>query len=403
MGMHRTNRRSIGRATLSLCSILFLGGVSLSAESRFSISPYVDYGYSDNIFWDRSRVGDLILSPGLGLDIGTNSWKLFLNADGQVYRDNDYLNSILVSGGASFFKVFSPRTSLFVSPEFSLTRYGDSVSFLDTAVPGIAIGVKHALSERIFSRVGLGFRYSNYLNEDSYDRFRLATFLELSTFFPTQTTLRFTLGMNYLLFPHIDAASARATGFPPPLGAGYDAPPDHRPSHSSSPISPSNSESIVDLALLQPHVIVRLAQGLGFKTGIVAEIMYRKNRDPLQGIQALAASEWTLEQTDEDFFWQGTRFSAGIKTESLLGLEIAVDLAFFKKEYPGIEALDLDGIPIQPLSYRSDSLAQANAHIAKKLGTFSLYVNAGYRQNKSNDLYFQYDLYTIAGGVEFSI
>jgi hypothetical protein len=274
----------------------------LAAAGEFTLSPYLDYHYSSNIFWDVNQVGDAAFSPGLGIEFSTNSWNVFLAADGRFYRENDFLDSSLVTGGFNLFKIFSAHTSFFISPEFSITSYRGDLSFLNTAAPGLTLGVKHALSHRVFSRLGLGARYSDYLNEDSYDRLRLSAFLELSAFFPTQTTLRLTAGIHYLLFPHLRVPSTSGTwNLSLPAAGG--------PS-SNRPVTPPGREpapaaSTVDLAIPQPYLVLRAAQGLGFKTGIVAELLYRRNLDPLQGIQSIAASEWALEQTDEDFSGRG--------------------------------------------------------------------------------------------------
>ncbi|MCU0235652.1 MAG: hypothetical protein MUC72_01035 [Acidobacteria bacterium] len=421
-----------GRARLSLWLVFFLWGLSIAAESKLTLSPYLDLSYSDNIFWDMTRVGDATISPGLGLDLKAGSCNFFLDADGKVYQTNNYLNSSMVSGGFSLFRVFSPRTSLYIMPDISLIRFQGSLSYLDSTAPGMVIGIKHALSDHVYGRIVLGVRHSNYLNEDSYDRIRLASSLELSAFFKSQTTVRLTLGMNYLIFPHIvtqvpaatfnaaeDVPAGAAANSDPGTRRGKPAPPTppSPPQPPTPPTPPSPSDppaplpetetvpvsTVIDLAIPQPYVVVRIAQGLGFKTGIVAEFMVRKNQALLQGMQAIGASEWTLEQTDEDFFWQGTRFSVAVKTESILGVEVALDLSFSSKQYQGIEALDLDGVPIQPLVFRSDTLAQANLRISRRFGSLGLFVAGSYRENRSNDLYFQYDFFTISGGVDLSI
>ena len=432
MRVQQTMNKVTGRARLSLWLVLFLWASSIAAAGKLTLSPYLDLGYSDNIFWDMTRVGDATFSPGLGLDLQTGSCNFFLDADGKVYQNNDYLNSSMVAGGFSLFKVFSPRTSLYILPDISLIRFQGDLSYLDSTAPGLAIGVKHALSDHVFSRLVLGLRHSNYLNEDSYDRIRLASSLELSAFFNTQTTVRFTLGMNYLLFPHIltqvpstavnaagnDQASA-AANFDPGAHRGKPVPPvpPTPPLPPTPPTPPSPSDppaplpgtetvpvsTIIDLAVPQPYVVVRIAQGLGFKTGLIAEFMYRKNQALLQGMQAIGASEWALEQTEEDFFWQGTRLSIGVKTEAFLDLEVALDLSFSSKQYQGIEALDLEGVPLQPLVFRSDTQSQANVRISRKFGRLGLFVAGSYRKNRSNDLYFQYDFFTISGGVDLSI
>jgi len=402
----KMKRGNMGRARLSLCFFFFLSTLAIAAETQLTLSPYLDFSHSNNIFWNAYPVTDTTLSPGLGLDMGSNSWNLFLEANGRFYKSNNYLNASMVAGGFSFFKIISARTSLYVSPDFSLTYYQNDLSFLNTAVPGITVGVKHALSKRVFSRLSLGIRQGNYLNEDSYDRIRLAAFLELSSFFTTQTTLRLTLGMNYLLFPHIGTQSSAGAWIALADGASTDLP--NRRSYPSRPVAPLAGEAVadaatIDLAIPQPYIIMRVAQGLGYKTGLVAEFLYRKNQSPLEGIQAIAAAEWALEQVDEDFFWQGSRISLGIKTEAFLGLEFALDFSYFNKEYKGIDALDLDGISIQPLAFRSDTLKQVNMRISKRIRSFDLFVAGSYRDNHSNDLYFHYDFFTISGGMELSI
>jgi hypothetical protein len=434
MSENKASHGATGRKRLSLWLILFLWALTIAGESKLTLSPYLDYNYSNNIFWDITCIGDSTFSPGLGLDLSTNFGNFFLDADGKVYQNNDYLNSAMVTGGFSLFKVFSSRTSLFLSPDLSLTRFQGDLSFLDMAIPSIAFGIKHSFSDKFFSRLILSLRHSNYLNEDSYDRIRLSSSLELSTFFTTQTTVRLTLGMNYLFFPHIviQVPAAAATTYPLTLPAAIaSVEPRHRrgdpdpappippsPPQPPSPPSPPSPpdppaplpieetsliSTTFDMAIPQPYFVLRVAQGLGFKTGIVAEFMYRKNQTLLQGMQAIGASEWALEQTDEDFFWQGARLSIGIKTESIKNLEVALDLSFSKKQYQGIDALDLDGVPVLPLAFRSDSLAQASLRISRRLGSVGLFISGSYRKNHSNDLYFQYDFFTISGGMDLSI
>jgi hypothetical protein len=395
-------RTNPGRARLSLGFLFLLAALALGAESRFSISPYLDYNYSSNIFWNVNQVADHSFSPGLDLDWRLGDLDLFISADGRFYHENSYMNSARVAGGFSLVKVVSSRTSFFVSPDVTITRSDKDLSFLDTNIPGITLGIKQVLSGRLFGRLGLSARYSDYINEDSYDRARLAAFLDLSAFFPSQTTLRLTAGLNYLRFPHVAVYEDPADGTSSGGGNGQM----NGRGGSIRPLAPTDSgaaPSSVVLAIPQPYVVARVAQGIGFTTGVYAEVMLRRNLDALEGIQAIAASEWALEQTDDDFFWEGERLSIGLKTEAVLGLEIALDLSRIQKRYRGIEALDLDGLPVQPLATREDTLSQASLRIAKRIRRTGLSAAVSYRRNGSNDLYFRYDFLTITAGVQFDL
>jgi hypothetical protein len=180
----------------------------------------------------------------------------------------------------------------------------------------------------------------------------------------------------------------------PPAPPGEPAPEPE----TQTPLVPTT----IDLAIPQPYFALRIAQGIGFKTGLIAEFLFRKNQRSLQGIEALSAAEWALEQIDEDFFWEGTRLTLGIKTEALLGLELSVNVSASAKRYQGIAALDLDGNPILPEAFRSDTLAQVNAVASKSLGKFGVSLSGGYRKNDSNDPYFRYDFVAFTFSIGYS-
>jgi hypothetical protein len=427
--------KNTGRARLSLCLLLAFFPNLAAAASKISIAPYLDLNYSSNIFWDSSAVSDSTYSPGLELNFDISQFNFFLNADGKIYQSNDYLNQSSIYGGFTFYKALSARDTFFLSPDFSLTQFKGDMSYLNTAIPSLAVGLKHILSEQLYSRIGLNIRHSNYLEEDSYDRLRLAAFLEMSAFFRTQTTLRLTLGMNYLFFPHIlteipaatsasfkvsEAAGATAATEPHNRRGNPDRPapvpptPPIPPNPPNPPVPPtppqpepdpeaSTISTTLNLELPQPFVVFRVAQGIGFKTGLIAEIQYRKNRNRVQNFNALMIDEWALQQMDEDFFWQGTRLSLAFRTEAVLKMEIVMDFSYSQKQYDGMDALDMDGDPIQPQAFREDRLSQVTMKIAKSFGNFGFYISGSYRKNISNDLYFRYDFFTITTGLDYVI
>lgn len=400
------------RASLSLCLLLaFLPNLSMAANNNISIAPYLDFNYSGNIFWDSSAVSDSTFSPGLELNFASRQFNLFLTADGKIYRSNDYLNQSTIYGGFNFYKVLSARSTFFLSPDFSLTQFKGDMSYLNTAIPSLAVGLKHIFSTQLYSRISLNLRHSNYLEENSYDRLRMAAFWEMSAFFKTQTTLRLTLGMNYLFFPHIFTEMPAATvASDPHHRRGNPNPPTPVPPTPPTPPDPPNPQpesqistvpATIALSIPQPFFVFRVAQGLGYKTGLIAEIQIRKNPNRVQSFDALVIDEWALQQMDEDFFWQGTRLSLAFRTEAILKMEIAMDFSFFLKQYDGMEALDMDGVPILSQAFREDRLSQVSLKIAKSFGNFGFYITGSYRKNLSNDLYFRYGFYTISTGLDY--
>jgi hypothetical protein len=399
--------KSTGRAKLFLCFLLAVFPAAADAVGNVSVSPYLDYNYSSNIFWDSSAVSDAILSPGVELNLASGQFIFFLNADGKIYQSNDYLNQSTVSGGFNFYKILSKHSSFFLSPDFTLTRFKGDMSYLNTAIPSLVFGLKHTISKQLHGRIGLSLRHSDYTDEDSYDHWRAAAFAEISAFFKTQTTLRLSFGLNYLFFPHVATETTGATALsataPAPVsmvrGAGRRRNPPGTPDPQPDPQAPGNA---IELTFPQPYVVFRAAQGLGYKTGLIAEIQFRKNRNLSESFDPLPIDEWALQQLDEDFFWQGTRLSMALKTEALLKLEIAVDFSYLSKQYDGLPALDMNGDPLLPPAFREDGLSQVTMRIAKSLRDLAFYLTWSYRDNVSNDLYFHYEFFTISAGVDYT-
>ncbi|MCX6555566.1 MAG: hypothetical protein NTZ12_11250 [Candidatus Aminicenantes bacterium] len=318
--------------------------------------------------------------------------------------------------------MLSKRSTVFLSPDISLTQFKGDMSYLNTAIPSLTVGLKHVFSSQIYGRIGFNLRHSDYLEEDSYDHWRTAAFLEMNAFFKTQTTLRLTMGLNYLFFPHIVTEIAAATSAPSGINAsaasvsetkiryrrGVPVQPTPDPPTPSDPSNPQPEPEIplvsttVNLSIPQPFIVFRAAQGLGYKTGLIAEIQYRKNRNLLKDFDPLTIDEWALQRMDEDFFWQGTRISLALKTEAILNMEIAVDFSYYFKQYDGLDALDMNGEPILPQAFREDRLSQLTMKMTKSLGDFGIYLNGSYRKNVSNDLYFHYNFYTISAGLDYS-
>jgi hypothetical protein len=379
----------------------------LVAAGRFSFSPRMDYSLSDNIFWDSSAIDDRVLTPGLGLNLALGQFDLFIDASGKSYDSNDYLNHASISAGCDYSGMVSRRGVVFISPGFDLTRFNGDMAYLNRSVPSLVVGWKHAFSDRAHGQLGIDARFSDFTSEDSFDHWRLSLFAEFSAFFATQTTLRFSVGLNYLYFPHVaaDAVSPEAGAFRASPAETSMAAAVRRRRGPDSPYPPDGRDpgqyAAEDLSWPQPQVSLRVAQGLGYRTGLVAEVAYRQNRALGPNFDALAVDEWALQQADEDFFWQGTRLSLALKTEALLGIELAAEISYLEKSYEGLYALDAQNEPLMPLASRRDQLLLFSLKIERTFGRFGIFLSGAIRRNRSNDLYFQYDSHSIAMGVDY--
>lgn len=383
--------KATGRGWLSLFLLLLPLFDFPSDERRFTVSPYFDSAYVSNIFWDASRIKDSILFPGVSIDSRGKGFTLYLDADGRIYQHNPDLNSAKLNAGLEYFKTLSDRSSLFLSPDLSINLFRSEFSDLNALITALSFGIKHNFSQKIFGRIGFHVHYSKFGNYRFYDHYQASGFGEINLFLRTQTLLRATVGLNYIHLPHIAESVSGETVFPTDRG--------RRRGRNTVGIDPS---SPISLSIPQPYVSLRISQAFGAATGLVGEFKYRRNNSEMAGIEQFISEEWTLQQMNEDFFWEGPRISVGLNTEIPLGVHLAAEFSYADKTYNGIAARDIQGQVITPELTRRDRLFQVTAKLEKKFNKIGASLHSIYRNNDSSDLYFIYDSVTIMAGLSYA-
>ncbi len=384
---------AIKKGGAGLFALLLLIAFSLSALGGDSFSlqlyPYVDTVYTNNVFWDSTQVSDKIVSPGVEIDYSSSNMNFYLNANGRFYSENSYLNSYFISSGLEIFKALGGRDLLYITPNISSNTFNDELSYLNNISESITIGLKKYLTKSFLLKMGVRGTNKNYSSYDSYDHIKLSSFFELNKFLPSQTTFRGRFGFNYLYFPHIIETEEYIKIYP--IG--------RRGRMRTDIISVENTYS---LSLPIFYSTVRIAQSVGTLTGLVFEYSYRKKLSSDKTIPDLSEDEWILTKMNDDFFWDGSRFSIALKTTKLLKTTIAFEFSYFSKFYDGIFIRDLVGEIIQPGEYRNDTMYQGTFSITKNIGRLNLYLKGIYRENSSNDDFFDYNLFTIMGGIDYN-
>jgi hypothetical protein len=381
----------MGRARLSLILLLFPLSVLSSTEGSLTVSPFLDYAYISNIFWDASQIKDSVLFPGISIDSHGKGFTLYLNADGRIYRHTPDLNSAKLNVGLEYFKTLSDKSSLFFSPDLVINLFRREFSDLNAFIPALTFGIKHNFSQKLFGRFGFHLHYSKFGNYRFYDHYQASGFSEINLFLKTQTLLRATFGLNYIHLPHLAESISGETVFPNDRGRR----------RGRNPIGGDPSSPIA-LSIPQPYVSFRISQALGVSTGLSGEIQYRRNNTEMAGVDQMISEEWALQQMNEDFFWEGPCFSMGVNTEISLGVHLTAELSYADKIYNGIVARDIQGQVITPESSRRDRLFQATVKFEKKFHKIGAYLHSIYRNNDSSDLYFIYDYFTIMTGLSYT-
>jgi len=380
-----------GRGGAFLLFFFFILSVVTFAGDGFKLQlfPYVDTIYTNNVYWDSTQVSDRIISPGVEVDYSSSNLNFYFDATGRFYTENNFLNSYFLSSGFEFYKALGGRDLLYITPNISINTFNSELSYLDNMEEGLTIGLKKYLTKSFLIKTGIKGINKDYSSYDSYDHFKFSSFLQLNKFFKTQITLRGTVGFNYLYFPHIIETQQYIQVFP--IG--------RRGRNGTEMIT---EESSYTLSLPIFYSTLRLAQSVGTLTGLVLEYSYRKKLVEDKVIPDMSEDEWILTKMNDDFFWDGSRYSIALKSTKFFGLTTAVEFSYFSKLYEGIFIRDLVGEIIQPGEYRKDTMYQGTFSIMKSFGRLNVYLKGIYRDNSSNDDFFDYNLFTIMGGIDYN-
>ena len=371
--------------------LLTLFGYSDDEKFKLQIYPYLDYVYTTNVFWDSTEVSDNILSPGVEIDYSSNNMNFYLDANGMFYTNNNYLNYYSFMSGVELFKSLGGRDILYVHPTISINSFNYELSYLNNISESLTLGFKKYITKSFLFKAGFQAENKNYSSYDSYDHLKASSFVEVNKFLQTQTTIRIKAGLNYLYFPHIYETEEYLQIVPNPHNRGRGS--------SERTIIVENSYS---LYLPIFHSTFRIAQSIGTLSGVLFEYNFRKQLVSDKAIPDLSVDEWVLTKMNDNFFWDGSRISFALKTTKLFKTTIAAEFSYYAKTYNGIYVRDLVGEVILPGEYRKDTMYQATFNINRSFGKLNLYIKTILRDNNSNDNFFNYNLFTIIGGIDYN-
>jgi hypothetical protein len=146
---------------LFLMSISFVA-VSAETEMEFGISG----GYSDNLFFDSTRIGDLYTSPYLAVNLYPTA-SLELTASGSYinYGTTGDLESGQLGAGVTYIDYSDDNPlSYMLSGEVSTRRYGNLYAPYDYVHGGVSLAMRYGLHDGISMKAGAAGILNKYVN-----------------------------------------------------------------------------------------------------------------------------------------------------------------------------------------------------------------------------------------------
>ena len=384
------------RSILYILLILLVGAAWLPAE--LGVNVRYDSYYSDNIFFNAGSVSDYVSGLSLSLDYNEKNVSLFTDISASLFRENSDFNSFKIEPGIEFLKYLKGRNFIYASAGFSVLAYRELFTDFNYTGPFAELGLKYYLGTSFLLKGQYSFEQRNYSNYSSFDFLNHTFSIELNKFFKSSTTLRIRTGINYRYYPHIaslvEDSSDGAILFQGPGGG-----------NGPGPQEPDPVQEPANITLKVPNVFatLRVAQGFGPNFGLVGEVELRKNFQGLEDAGALIESSYVVYPYNDDYLWDGRRFSFHLNAIPFGELVLNMALSFYNKDYPGIYIMDEDGYVTEPLEERNDKMVQASFKVSKRFKKFSLYLIYITRNNQSNDYYFDYRMWTLSMGIGYAL
>ncbi|MGB7295010.1 MAG: hypothetical protein WBC70_05420 [Candidatus Aminicenantales bacterium] len=305
--------------------------------------------------------------------------------------------------GVDFVQPLSEKTGFYAAVKGGGAFYRADYQDFNHLSFGFLGAVKSYLSGSSILKASYTFAYKNYQNQ-IFDFTSHLVNLSLDRYFETSTTLKAEANWGFKSFLHPFVAFASEPAEPEPPADGRHGYGGHGQGGSQmgwrdgipKPGLTTQGQSIQILS-----AAALLAQGLGNNIGIRASGLRQwtiSGENPFASIDEFYMVE---NPTYDIFSWNGYIVSGLLTFEAPWNTQLKLGYTGSLKEFPGIEAMNLDGETLGFL--REDKRSQWEARWEKNFPTLSLYLNYLYVNNRSNDLLFEWQGHFLSVGVEWSL
>ncbi len=327
-----------------VCSLLFpLRAQDVSLGFSYSATA------SSNIFNNYEKVGDFINRGWLDLSVyPSRELEFYLSTGYSLFQKNPYLNFLTVELGADWVRYLKGRSMIHFNAGVDLQRFKTEYDYYNYYQPFFQGDFKYYINPSLLFRASYVFEYTRFVYFPDYSNHKHRLFVQINKFLPLKMTLRGEAGARFKVY----------------TGDGS--------------------------RIKQIYGRLRLSKGLGYKIGLTGEVTLKKNY----------VSESVPGRIEENFFfntpfydefsWDGAWGFLQMKAILPHEIEFATRVSYYRRDFPHILALDLEGNPLQPTQDREDNLKQFRVSLKRRWPSVEISLIYMYRSNASNDPYFTF-------------
>jgi len=355
---------------------------------------------ADNLYQTALGTSDRISSFALSWNGRAGRFTLFADGDYAYLWRSTGLSYLTLGGGADYLYAPGEKTALYVSLEGRGALYRSDYDDFNYGAVRLTAAVKTYLSPTSILKASALSEYRSFRTE-IFNALSQTLNLSLDKYFQTKTTLKAEAGWGYKYFLQPQAAGtiAAEAAAPAPLGGGVNSgsgPGGWRSGRGGGVQAPflyRSSGKGIQIASLSGLVAQGLGDRVGFRlTGIRQWFLSGEN--PFTYVEEFYMVE---NPTYDDFSWEGFGWNAQLTFLMPWEAELKAGYSAGRKEFPGIEALGLEGTGLGMM--RKDTRRQFEVRVEKDFARMSLFLAYAHIRNDSNDPLFHWNGGFISGGL----
>jgi len=372
---------------------LIIGLTGASAADHLALSFF--QSATDNLFQTRIAEKDQISTVSFSYDKPFAPLSFFTQGQySYLYRYSE-ISYFLQDLGLDYLHAFNEKTALYISAKAGGAFYRSVYSDFNFLNFGAVAAVKSYLTPASIVKWNYSFDYKNYKNS-LFDHFSHLVNLSLDRYFESRTTLKgeAAWGHKYFFHPFLPSEMAGENASAAGTGKGRMG---RRGGYFLPDISGQGRGQGIHIASLSGLI----AQGVSDRIGV-----------RLSGVRQWTVSGMNPFSTIEEFYmvenpssdmysWNGYVLSGLVTIEGPWNTQLKLGYTMSRKDFPGIEAMDLDGASLG--LPRQDRRGQGDVRLEKNFSSFSIVLSYAYVNNSSNDPLFKWDGHFLSLGIDWNL
>ena len=379
---------------LTLTVIMIMSLAAAAATENLTLSFFQTS--TDNLFQTSFPEKDQVSSLSFSFDKSFAPFSFFTEGGYSYLYQNTNVSYYAQDLGLDYIHAFSEKTAFYASAKVGGALYRVDYSDFNYLNFGVIGAVKSYLTPASIMKLNTTFYYRSY-GYSVFDYYSLLAALSLDKYFQSRTTLQAEVNWGYKHYVHPFVPEPTAMDEPVEYRRGWRRGPGSGYMWSSDPaaaeaIGPGQGIQISSLSGL-------IAQGLGDRVGLRLSGVRQWTLSGENPFSTVAEFYMVENPTYDLFSWNGYALSGQLTVEAPWNTQVKMGYTRSVKEFPGIEAMDLEGETLDML--RRDTRDQWDARLEKNFPAFSVFLSYSYVNNHSNDPLFDWRGHFLGVGLEW--